>query len=252
MRLPAHASLYARFPRGSRLLSPVLRLLRVPAVPLTLTHSETSVRLLLDPGGTHQLGLLHSRNFDAVKVGVVLSSVKPGDLFVDVGSSWGYFSLIAGSLGARVLAVECDPLARSEWCRAVDRHGSTGAILAPYAAGETDGERVAVSRPWFRHNAVTGQGSSRVTTVTVDSLVRERVAFLKVDAEGADLAVLKGARRVLAEDRPLVVTEVSREWPAMRAVMAGYDAFGITERPPCFRRLSEGEPWAGDVLFVPR
>lgn len=246
VRLPAHASLYARLPRGSRLLAPLLGWL--PPVPVGIGD----VPLRLAPGERCQLGLLRTRNFDAMKAAIVLASVKPGDLFVDVGANWGYFSLLAAARGADVLAVECDHSARREWTRAMRRHGHTGTVL-PYAAHERDGETIAMSRPWFRHNVVTGHGNGRVTTATVDSLAQRRVAFLKVDAEGADLSVLKGARRVLTEDRPLVIAEPNGKWSEMREWMGwlGYRATVVEEKPGRVRCPEPGEDVAWDVLFEP-
>ena len=40
-------------------------------------------------------------------------------------------------------------------------------------------------------------------------LAQHRVAFIKIDVEGAELAVFRGASRILGEDRPVVVFESS-------------------------------------------
>lgn len=65
-----------------------------------------------------------------------------------------------------------------------------------------------------------------VEVVTVDALVEQHghreVALLKVDAEGADLEVLRGARRLLAEGRVrFVVFEVSLLWEHRRSAQTG-------------------------------
>src|SRR5439155_13614734 len=53
-----------------------------------------------------------------------------------------------------------------------------------------------------------------VLTSTVDYLTSKMapgpVRLIKVDTEGAELPVMRGAQRVLAESKPLVVLEVSR------------------------------------------
>lgn len=248
VRLPPWATLFAYLPRGARLAAPLLRMLGVPPVPIGVG----GVRLLLDPGGTHQLGLLRTRNFDAMKAAIVLASVKPGDLFVDVGANWGYFTILAAKRGARVLAVEVDASARSEWCRAVALNG-VSALLAPYAAVEREGP-VMVDRPWFRHNAVVGHGGAVAHGTTVDTLAcGQRVSFLKIDAEGRDLSVLLGARRVLTEDRPTVIVECGGNWPAIRDLMRGYGyrATVVEEKPGRLRLPKPGEDVAWDVLFEP-
>jgi len=56
-----------------------------------------------------------------------------------------------------------------------------------------------------------GSNVSSAPTTTIDNVVAERgferVDFLKIDVEGAELSVLEGARKMLAEHRPTVVLE---------------------------------------------
>jgi hypothetical protein len=49
-----------------------------------------------------------------------------------------------------------------------------------------------------------------VATTTVDALAQhlKRPSVLKIDVEGAEAIVLKGARGVLSADRPLILCEV--------------------------------------------
>jgi FkbM family methyltransferase len=58
-----------------------------------------------------------------------------------------------------------------------------------------------------------------------DCISREsRVAFLKVDVEGAELSVFKGARRILAEDRPVIVFEcIHQNLPEVAAYLKSFE-----------------------------
>jgi FkbM family methyltransferase len=48
-----------------------------------------------------------------------------------------------------------------------------------------------------------------VPTVMLDAVLADRpVGFLKIDVEGAEALVLRGARRLLVEDRPVVLVDV--------------------------------------------
>ncbi len=48
----------------------------------------------------------------------------------------------------------------------------------------------------------------------LDDLIREPIGFIKIDVEGHELAVLKGAERILSRDRPdLLIESVSRHNP---------------------------------------
>jgi FkbM family methyltransferase len=50
-----------------------------------------------------------------------------------------------------------------------------------------------------------------------------RIAFLKVDVEGAELGLFKGASRILAEDRPVIVFEcTSKNLPEVAALLKSF------------------------------
>jgi FkbM family methyltransferase len=46
-----------------------------------------------------------------------------------------------------------------------------------------------------------------VEIVRLDDVVSDPVGFIKLDIQGAELAALRGARRILTEDRPIVMVE---------------------------------------------
>ena len=48
-----------------------------------------------------------------------------------------------------------------------------------------------------------------VDIVRLDDVVSEPVGFIKLDIQGAELPALEGARRILTDDRPVVMVEQS-------------------------------------------
>ena len=80
-----------------------------------------------------------------------------------------------------------------------DKKGTTKFYIADAAA---DNSNSLVNYRDNIHNEYT------VQLLTVDDFVFEneiKLSFLKIDAEGAELSVLKGARRVLSEQRPICI-----------------------------------------------
>jgi hypothetical protein len=50
-----------------------------------------------------------------------------------------------------------------------------------------------------------------VDVVTLDDEMQTHVGLLVVDAEGVDVQVLRGATRILSQDRPLVIVEITQQ-----------------------------------------
>jgi FkbM family methyltransferase len=148
--------------------------------------------------------------------------LRPGDAFVDVGANFGLHTLVGAScVGERgaVVAVEpvpgnCALLRRNVALNGFDRRVAIVQKAATEVAGEEvtlhgviDGVSIAASiRP---HE---GFGTDlAVKTTTLDDCVAALDAplrLVKIDVEGAEHRVVRGASRTLRERRPILLVEV--------------------------------------------
>jgi FkbM family methyltransferase len=148
--------------------------------------------------------------------------VRPGDVAVDVGAHRGVYTYhlarIVGPSG-HVVAYEPQP-AMADYLRAASRRGLLGRRVDLRARALSDREGTAVlSVPVEDGHRVIGQATLRdvgsgaeeheVPMVTLDSEpMPGRVAFMKIDVEGHELALLRGARALLGRDAPTLLVEV--------------------------------------------
>jgi FkbM family methyltransferase len=143
----------------------------------------------------------------------LLSRLRPGDVFVDVGAHVGYVTLpVARAVGpgGRVICLEPTPETFERLVANVERNGLGNVTAVRAAASDRDGEaRLARSEHSVMWNSLAENGRDRqegllVATRSVDSVVEQAgwppVAGLKIDAEGAEWSVLGGAERTLARN----------------------------------------------------
>jgi FkbM family methyltransferase len=138
---------------------------------------------------------------------------------VDVGANLGYYSLLASRLvgtAGRVIALEPN----SENCRlllsSLRLNGTANVELLPVAADVATG--------WAYYSTHVGSNGGLVDdgdlldhpgvvvpTFRLDQLVTGPVDFLKMDVEGAEGRVVRGATGIIERDRPVVTTELKDE-----------------------------------------
>ncbi|HYD40128.1 MAG TPA: FkbM family methyltransferase [Anaeromyxobacter sp.] len=153
-------------------------------------------------------GFAHLREYELDRDGVRVGP-RPGDVVIDGGACYGDTALwLAHRTGpaGRVFAFEFMP-AHVEIFR-------RNMALNPALAGQVE----LITRALHRRSGLqlsfvdSGPGSrleagaGPVTTVTIDDLVRERglerVDFIKLDIEGAELDALAGAEQTIRRHRP--------------------------------------------------
>jgi FkbM family methyltransferase len=176
--------------------------------------------------------LYYFRTYEPALTALIRAAVDTGGAkFVDVGANVGVFCFLAADVLQRrhgqALAIE--PLSQnlSFLAESVARNGlSTLIEIAPCAVGDREGTLalevmapgdIANARPttWSRptDSAAT---IAHVRMATLDSLTQDlqNIQFVKIDVEGAELFVLRGAVELLRRERPLVYCEFHREFMA--------------------------------------
>ncbi len=145
---------------------------------------------------------------------------REGGVLLDCGANIGLFTVaMALACGERgtVYAFEPVAAARRALLRNLAASGCTNVVVFPFAVGEGRQERELVVMPEGGFSSFRPDRPERGTSTTVvvdalDTLVpsadRGRVRFVKVDVEGAEMGVLRGARRILAASRPPLLLEV--------------------------------------------
>ena len=190
---------------------------------LSLRLGDFHTDLEFDLADPVQFTMVRRGRFDLMTAAVVASSLRSGDTFVDVGANWGYFTSIAsrriGPAGL-VIALEPNRVAYRRLSDTLERERLVNVLATRYAAYDRQGLKVSlVKRPLHQTTSSyvresEAHGHSAVVTSTIDYLTSKTasgpVRMIKVDTEGAELLVMRGAQRVLAESKPLVVLEVSR------------------------------------------
>jgi len=143
-------------------------------------------------------------------------NLKPGDIVFDIGAHIGLFSVVASRLvgeTGKVYAFEPTPFTRGVLGKVIKLNGCDHNVeIRTEAVSEKKGTAYFFDTGTEVSNANSLIETSRskkkleVPVTSVDEFVAERgllVNCLKVDVEGAELQVLRGARKVFTEQRPV-------------------------------------------------
>jgi FkbM family methyltransferase len=168
---------------------------------------------------THRLEQIHGDVFAAVQ-----RWVQPGDVVWDVGANVGVFALpaarMAGPTG-RVIAFEADVEMAMLLQRSVGQRRSGAAEILIVAAAVADlSGAIGFSISSYRTAASSIEGFGRFSVkgrtrhcpaFRIDDFAawHESPAVLKIDVEGAENLVLRGAMETLRRERPIVLCECS-------------------------------------------
>ena len=145
---------------------------------------------------------------------------------VDVGANMGFTALMYHFAypNAKILAVEPSSYNMKFLQRNVDRIenidtlqvaavSKTRELEIALPSREQRGDIQLVTEEWDNTGAISIYGETdlyreQVKGVRLDDVVTQRVDFLKLDIEGAELEALKGAHRILSEDTPFIQIEL--------------------------------------------
>jgi FkbM family methyltransferase len=203
--------------------------------------------------------VLYANPPDYPEMLVWANTLKPGDLFVDIGANVGTYTIWAGELGARVIAVEPAADAFALLAENVQLNGYAVEMFQS-AAGSTTG-RARFTSGQDCVNRLDSAGDVEVDLVTLDDLLGGRVAGgVKIDVEGFEIDVLTGCAKALADSR---IHVLQIEWNQSCETAVGTDRAPVADLLAgfgyrLFRPTSEGRlvdagqrpPYGGDVFAM--
>jgi FkbM family methyltransferase len=143
--------------------------------------------------------------------------IPSGGVVVDVGANIGNHTIFYSNFSAarRVFCLEPNPVARRVLLANIEASGNrkVDTTFVEYGAGKVQGVFHVAEIPANNLGAATleERGKGRAVMVApLDSLFKsERIDFMKIDVEGMEIDVLKGAYSVIRDHRPIIHVEVN-------------------------------------------
>ena len=157
---------------------------------------------------------------------IFLSHLTPGMTVIDIGANIGLYSLLAGkTVGptGKVIAFEPVPEIFGRLEKHILLNGVINIVPQCLAISDANGSHTFFSGRYGSLGSLFRQETSRTITVpteTLDSFLRrnaiKKVDAVKVDAEGAEMHILRGMEQLLlSSSKPLLMFEIAP--PALEA-----------------------------------
>jgi len=181
-------------------------------------HPLPGLTVYLDPSQRIER-LMWAGAYERELLALLRKVLKPRMTVVDVGANIGYFSSISAALVGKQGAVHSfEPVPRCFARLRKNLAAFPSACAYSCAIGDAVGHATIhfdeVESGWGSLlDDKTLQSATEVEVMTLDTWARREnlkaLDFMKIDAEGAEYRVLKGAQEVLLKFRPAIVAELN-------------------------------------------
>jgi hypothetical protein len=148
-------------------------------------YSAKNALWLLAPDGHIETEIANHGTWESGSIDKVLNFIQPHMTCIDVGANIGWYSILIAQRGARVISFEADQ--------------RTVHLLQVNAA--LNRVRLDIQPVWC------GDGAGAMMTIDSLRLLRD-CHFIKIDSDGHELHVLKGALETIEMCHPVILFEV--------------------------------------------
>lgn len=160
--------------------------------------------------------------YEPVETAFVRANLKPGDVFLDIGANIGWFTMLASTIvGERGHVHSFEPRKPTvDYLRRSVEANSLSGLVTVYEAGlaDRDGDwhlawAEGTANPGSSCLVESGSEAANLQTLAIrlkalDNLAVEKVDFIKIDIEGAEMLAMKGGSKTIARNRPIVMSEL--------------------------------------------
>jgi FkbM family methyltransferase len=189
--------------------------------PVTV-RLKTGRRMYVDLRSTIGQGLFVKGEFDPAVFEPIAAALSPGGAFIDVGANVGYYSMraidIVGERG-HVHAFEIDPRPLACLRRTVRKFDLSNIHVHSVALGSSAGTVYLTKESECGNSYVATTGAGiEVPMISFDEWISSQsiasIDAMKIDVEGFEYEVLRGAAKSLQRFRPVLVIEADDQLQA--------------------------------------
>ena len=179
-------------------------------------------KMFLDPGDSLELSIRGI--YGELDTEIVKNEIKPGDIVIDVGANIGYYTLIFAQLvgnTGKVIAFEPETKNFEILKKNIAINNLSNVILEKKIVSNAKGK----TKLFLANSGIVGHHTNptihntnyiEVDSITLDDYLHEnnlseKINFLKIDVEGAEIKVLDGAKTILKNQDLKIFTEFNRK-----------------------------------------
>lgn len=156
---------------------------------------------------------------------IIRKFVKEGDTVIDVGANLGWTAILCSMLVGKdgsIHAFEPVPSVYNNLAENKKNAHFQNITIYPFAVsdscgvaelflGNTNETALASMRP---HDPKEESYTVKSKMITLDSFIttKQKISFVKIDVEGAELKVLRGMTSIIERDHPILAIELTGEW----------------------------------------
>jgi FkbM family methyltransferase len=205
------------YPRLGRTLGKLLGLVTRTMGAKKIVKQIDGVWFELDLGEVIDASLFFSGTFEAHAERTITGALKPGMTAIDIGANFGYHTFrMAKAVGSegKVIAIEPTDWAFDKLERNRELNSFTNIETVKAGLGDRDqGPTEVRFTSSYRLDGTDLSTNEVVTVDTLDTVLArsgvDRVDFIKMDVDGFEGKVIRGARQTLARHRPILFFELT-------------------------------------------
>jgi len=159
-------------------------------------------------------------NFEPHMIAIIKKLITEGDVIADVGANIGLTSILFSHLGSKVISFEPSPSTYSILCENIRRNDLRNVTPVNIGLGDVESVTTLTFSANNRSSGFisdicrpeTGHITENVKIMRLDDIwygFADRLDFIKIDVEGFERNVIKGALNLLMQYKPIVVLELN-------------------------------------------
>ncbi len=140
---------------------------------------------------------------------------RPDSICFDLGANVGFYTLLFSHLSKCVVAFEPLPRNIRYLSKVLELNKVRNTVIVPFAVSDSTGFASFQEGDNCALGKLDDRGTQPVATISCDEFISEYGIvpdLIKIDVEGAELSVLKGAQSLLSERKPKILLSTHGEY----------------------------------------